>query len=63
MNVTVIHEVWTDTVGSQLGLQWCRYPLPSAVLYGYRFVWRDDQVTCRVSSDHSLLENSADWAC
>ena len=30
MNVTVIHEVWTDTVGAQLGLQWCRYPFPEA---------------------------------
>ena len=43
MNVTVIHEVWTDTIGAQLGLQWCRYPFPSSALYGYRFVWRDDQ--------------------
>jgi len=43
MNVTVIHEVWTDSVGAQLGLQWCRYSYPSPVLYGYRFVWRDDQ--------------------
>ena len=42
MNVTVIHEVWTDTVGAQLGLQWCRYSFPSPVLYGYRFIWRDD---------------------
>ena len=33
MNMTVIHEVWTDTVGSQLGLQWCFYSFPSPVLY------------------------------
>lgn len=42
MNISVIREVWTDTVGSQLGLQWCSYAFPSPVLYGYRFVWRDD---------------------
>lgn len=39
----VIHEVWTDTVGAQLGLPWCRYSYPSPVLYGYQFVSRDDQ--------------------
>ena len=43
MNVTVIHEVWTNTVGSQLGLQWCCYSFRSPILYGYRFVWRNDQ--------------------
>jgi hypothetical protein len=43
MNVTVIHEVWTDTVGAQLGLQWCQYAYPTLPQYGYRFIWRDEQ--------------------
>jgi hypothetical protein len=43
MDVVVIHEVWTETVGAQLGLQWCRYSFPHRPLYGYRFVWRDEE--------------------
>ena len=59
MNVTVIHEVWTDTVGAQLGLQWCRYPFPEGAIHGYRFIWRDEQGRLQQDGTHAIIPRAA----
>jgi len=59
MSMTVIHEVWTETIGAQFGLQWCRYS-DSLPLYGYRFVWRGDG-GCAQQDDAPILIPRAGW--
>jgi hypothetical protein len=60
MNIAVIHEVWSDTVGAQLGLQWCEYPFPSGTQYGYRFIWRDDQGRLQPDRGQAVIPTAAD---
>ena len=59
MDVVVIHEVWTEAVGAQLGLQWCRYSFPDLPLYGYRFVWRDAEGRLRPELGPALIPRAA----
>ena len=59
MNVNVIHEVWTESVGAQLGLQWCRYAFPQLPQYGYRFVWRDDEGRIFEQGSPALIPRAA----
>jgi hypothetical protein len=59
MNIKVAYEVWSDTVGAQLGLQWCQYPFPSGAQYGYRFIWRDDQGRLQPDRGQAIIPTAA----
>ena len=60
MNITVIHEVWTDAQdGHQLGLQWCLYPFPDGDQHGYRFIWRDDERGLHPDRGQAIIPSAA----
>jgi hypothetical protein len=59
MDVVVIHEVWTETVGAQFGMQWCRYSFSQLPVYGYRFVCRDEGGRLLPESSQALIPRAA----